>query len=790
MPATNPFPFSPAELLKSIATAAVRHEVRDLLMAGRKALIIGRNSGEAGIDPAIAAVKSLESALESLASYGVDYRPLVPDRAELVRRLRNGESVKSKTEDGSTFKNTFVVIDLAPFPVVLLLSMGSAKKLDQDFTQPFVHFLAKLCAEVRPALLFAARIDRLVRHAWAFGEPMTVLEAIGGYAGDERGRFVHPTGIEAIQVFFDASHAQTTAETIPSQVRKGQARATEKRMVEGRVRYGVGSQPPAGIARVRMRDGTSDGASELYLETPDVLPDAPAVAYGLPEVFDEDGRRVDQVANVKWALSVLGRKKWPDVKVARELVERRFSTTGLRSARRDPEAVWTEDDVQSGVLLDALYRRLDFYETGRLECRSEQFGPIVVEDCFPPGDAWATAADFRRIRRHEQAAKVRYSDRATTTFAGLHVEVNGVASRMYLREGDIFKVRSHGRRCTVPGKVTFTHQQLAAAITRAVAAAGDAAVHLVPIADDSSDPVLRGLAAKRRPIELEQIVRNERLKSLRTRLDETLDGKPVVTGLLAVDLNADYNTFAEQAAAGEGQLGELDQQSERRRRALRTDASRVRLDVLLHMIGSLRDPGAMQYRDAWRAALHDMQLTSTDVTAHGHTGKRIELRGWLGIGDGEDDQTFRVPLEATWTTGAISQIDDRVAAIADGMRIGVPFADSKVPLANHLRAPLCEYLGVPGRMLAACTTGASSGLRWPSRLIGLAGRSVTSLAHSASPQPSSNGSTRTSRSLASADVGTQVPPRFARPCTGWRRQATASLPGTRSFRRTQHGGAR
>lgn len=474
-------------------------------------------------------------------------------------------------------------------------------------------------------------------------------------------------------------------------------------MIEGRVRYAVGSAPPAGIARLRMRNGTSDGASELYLETPGILPGAREVAYGLPEVFDQDGQQVDQVSNVKWALSVIGEKGWPDVKVARKLLEKCFSTTGLRSARRDPGALWTEEDVQSGALLAALYRRLDFYETGRLECRSEEFGPIVVEDCFPLDGPWATAADFRRIRQHEQSGKVRYSDRATSTFAGLHVEVNGVPSRMYLREGGVFRVRSYGRRCTVPGKVTFTHRQLATALTIAIAAAGDAAVHLVPIADDSSDPELRVLAAKRRPIELDLIGPKERLKSLRLRLDETLDdGNPVLTGRLAADVNAEYNMLAEQVEVAEGQLVDLDQQSERRRRALRTDASRVRLDVLLDMIASLRDPSAMHYRDAWRAALHDLKLTSTDVTAHGHTGKRIELEGWLGVGDRVDDQTFRVPLQATWTTGAISEIDDRVAAIADGMRVGVPYADSKVPLAKHLRAPLCEQLGPAGRMLAAC----------------------------------------------------------------------------------------
>lgn len=691
------------ELLASFSCASVRTEVRELLMSGRRALVIGRNSGEAGVDPAIAAVKSLESALEWLAARGVDYRPLVPDRDELIRLLRAGQSVTSTAEDGSTFKNTFRVIDLHPYPVVLLLSMGSAKKLDMHFTQPFVHFLAQLCADVRPGLLFASRIDRLVRHAWAFGEPMTVLEAVGGYAGDERGLFVHPTGVEALQVFFDATNAQQVADTIPLQSRQGQQRATEPRMVDGRVRYGVGSQPPAGVARVRMRAGTSDGPSELFLEMSGILPDPSTVAYGLPEVFDDDGRHVDQVMNVRWALSVIGKKDWPDVAVARELVRRRFSTTGLRSSRKDTAATWTEDDADSSAILDALYRRLEFYETGRLECQSEKFGPIIVEDVFPLDGPWATEADFRRIRRHQSAGQEKYSNRATRTFAGLHVEVNGVSSRMYLREGTKFRVRSHGLRCTVPGRVSFTHEQLARAIATAIGAAGDAAVQIVPLADDASDPELRALMAKRRPIELELIGREQRLTSLRMRLEETLeDGSAVLTGRLARDVNEEYNKVAEQVDADQKLMADIDESAQRRRDELRSEASRVRVDVLLDMVASLRDPSETKYRDAWRAALHELQLTTVDVVEHHHVGQRFELRGWLGVGDDTADQTFRMPLYATWMTGPAAEVSDRVDAIVEGMRHGVPYGDSKVPGAKWLRALVCERLGDAGRVLAAC----------------------------------------------------------------------------------------
>lgn len=692
------------ELLESYSTATVRTEVRDLIVAGGKILIIGRNSGEAGMAPPVAAVKSLGTAVNWLADHGIDVRALIPDDGELIRRLRNGELVVSERPGGGKFRNRFVVIDLAPFPVVLLLSIGSAKKLDDTFTQPFVHFLARLCADVQPILLFATRIDRLVRHAWAFGEPMTVLEALGGYAGDERGNFVRPSGVEAIQVFFDASNAQAGAETIPIQSRNGQVSATGDRMVDGRVPYGVGSQPPAGIARVRMRAGASEGPSELFLEMPGVLPRPEAVAYGLPEVFDEDGRHVDQVANVMWALSVLGKRDWPDRRVARHLALRKFSTAGLRSIKHDTSAVATAADAERGGVVQSLYRRLDFYETGRLECRSDRFGPIVVEAVLPPGGSWATAADFRRIRRHLATGTERYSTRAAGTFTGIHVEVNGVPARMFMRDGTKYRVRAHGRRCAVPGRAAFTHDQLASAIVQAIADAGDAAVHLVPIADDTSDPELCTLAATRRPIELELIGRRQRLTSLRERIHEKLDdGSPVLTGRLAADVNKEYNALAERVDADERALVEIDVAAERRRSDLRSEASRVRVDSLLDMVASLRNPTDMTYRRAWRAGLHDLRLTVTDLTEHDTTGRRFELDGWLGVGDGaDDDTTFRLPLQASWMTGAASKASERVEAIVDQMRGGIPYSRSSVPGAKRLRGEVCNRLGPPGRMLAAC----------------------------------------------------------------------------------------
>lgn len=62
-------------------------------------------------------------------------------------------------------------------------------------------------------------------------------------------------------------------------------------------------------------------------------PAATDVSASLPEVLDDQGNIVDQVANVSWALRPLYTGAWTPLRIARELVARHYPTVGLRRSR-------------------------------------------------------------------------------------------------------------------------------------------------------------------------------------------------------------------------------------------------------------------------------------------------------------------------------------------------------------------------------------------------------------------------------------------------------------------------
>ena len=403
-------------------------ELADKYAAGSWTALIGRNSTASGQKGREQAIKDLRRAAEGLARKGVDVRPFLPDDAELGGRLMTAPVERSVDANGHPFTNRFVEIYISQLRVVVLLSIGTARKLDDGGIQPFVNRLERIVRRQTIVLVYSKRLDRLTRNAWALGP---VALALGdNYLGDNDHDIRRVSGIESILIFFSAQQGEMEAETLAVKSREGRVDATGTRMVKGVVAIGVAQTPPAGFGRVRLRaDNGGSGRCVLYLDDKRWRPDRSTVAYGLAETLDGT-TPPSQVENVRFALTHLGLPGWGGSEVAQALTKRGYSTISYRSIHG--AASCFPPGRRADVVLQSILANLDVYESGQLTVAIDSFlrSSVVIEGCFPPDGPWATAEDFERIRRYRAQGGMRFDGRILLTLAGLQVEVNGTAASL------------------------------------------------------------------------------------------------------------------------------------------------------------------------------------------------------------------------------------------------------------------------------------------------------------------------------------------------------------------------
>ena len=147
-------------------------------------------------------------------------------------------------------------------------------------------------------------------------------------------------------------------------------------------------------------------------DDPQFWPDRKHVANGLPDVppcgctqpthpEPECPAHHSNLADVMWALSVLGTPGWTLSTVGRELIRRDFSTSGVRR-HHGVNATFSQrliPDVEAWRAVRPIIARLDFYRTGDLPVtlNHEDVEDFVVAGVFPPTGEWATREDFERI---------------------------------------------------------------------------------------------------------------------------------------------------------------------------------------------------------------------------------------------------------------------------------------------------------------------------------------------------------------------------------------------------------
>ncbi len=629
-------------------------------------VLVGRFSKEGAFKEA---VNDFLAAAEYLAGLGVDVRPALPSRDALIDQLRAATPVKSSGNDGRTFKNWFLRIDLrATHGIICLISCGTGRKLDESDVQPFVNRLAKEVRSSGAMAIVATRIDRLTRKAWSFGPVMLALDRVDGFLADARRGVTKVAGLESVMTFFSAQAAEDEADKMPAQLTRGMHTGTDAAMVSGRCQIAVGRAMPPGLFSYRSKVNGAMGPRIMTFDTPACIPDHRHVATGRPEVYDADGNQVDQVANVRWLFAALGKPGWTHTSLAQELMNRSFSTDYVRR-RHGMSACYVADldELPPKQYLNSILKHLDFYESGvlRINTGVEGLETITITNCVPPdGKPWATPEDFARIRTYE--ARVHPANPRGLAFAQVPATIDGELCLLMTRS---FEPLDGSRRYTLgaclaapyqesfkvlapPTRVALPPTFLNEALAQALINAGDTAYAMFEASDvDTVDELVQ---REVRAAELRRDVLLRERDALRVQLSErTSDGQLVLSGTLLKELNDRFNELADhlipQAELAVDQAGEALRAAVEEHRALRDGAA---VEAVLGLVAALRDPHNLTYRELIRSSVRDLTITSQHRRAHHRSRQQLTVTFDFVIREG--DNVLVIPVSALYVEKALA----------------------------------------------------------------------------------------------------------------------------------------
>ena len=700
-------------MTESIFPVNVKPWIVEALKCGGCITLNGRFSKERCF---LEAVNDALEAAAFLAKEGIDIRPDLPSREELVAMLRATKPIKSHQGNGKSFLNWYLQIDLrAKHGVMFLISCGTGKKLDGDESQPFVAYLTELVRTTGSSALIATRMDRLTRRAWALGPLMLVLGDRNGQIGDARYGVRPVSGPESILTFFSAHNAEEEAAKMPAQMARGMRDGTGTSLATRRCLLGIAPPLPPGFFSFRSKVNGTIGPRFMTFDTPECFPDEADCASGRPRVLDPDGNVPDQVANIRWLIKTMGTPGWTFRSLATHLVANGYSTDQTRRFM-GMDAVLSGDFTARAprTLLASFIRSLKVYETGvlRINLGIEGFGPIDVTDCFPPdGKPWGTPEDFDRIRRW--LAEVRPAKMRGLSFAQIPVSINGVACRLmtgsqpgpgedsdYSMRACLAEPYDENFKIVAPDvTINFPPGLLNDALAGALIDAGDSAIALAPLTlVDAQDDQLR---LERSHAETRLRVLSDERDTLRAQIIRTNDdGTPLLSGALLAEVNATFNALAEQTIpALEIEIAQLEERAAAREREHRKRHRGVALESLLALVASLRDPFDLTYRDLIKAGVRDMVITTTP--APGPTKRAIDLAISFNFVIADGDRNISIPVAVThahrpWSKGGDIRdvgrsVVDRI--IAEGLSFDQIVTEPEEPTA----AAVGNYLGLYGR---------------------------------------------------------------------------------------------
>lgn len=408
---------------------------------GRPFVIVGRNSSDSGSEGYRAAAMDVHGAADVLyALAGMDVRHLMPPVEEIASWLRTRSRVETNvTPDGERFINRFVLFELVGTGVLLSVSTGSGVKVSEEMEQPHPALLKRLAQEIEPTLagMVAKRSDRYCRSKHGHTPLYDWLEVIhrkrGVWAGDGNiGRWDMDDPLTTVRLQLAATFSSNEATLNQIKHADAKVRRTGNKMVDGRVQCAMRGTVPPGF--MLYRDLPTDRMM-LALDCPAIEVD-PALTRGVPQVFDEGGKRVSQVAIIQHALRRWGVDDLDPVDYFGELADMGLSSQTLRN-RHGLAATFLGDQHMAAsnstpiaiahAFRATLRRNLDVYERGVIKASVN--GTVrEIENCFPLDGPWASLEDFARIRAFEERnkGKVRRRSRWTTAgWQGMQVVLDG-----------------------------------------------------------------------------------------------------------------------------------------------------------------------------------------------------------------------------------------------------------------------------------------------------------------------------------------------------------------------------
>lgn len=649
------------------------------LRNGGGVLLGARCSGDSGVKARTAVMQDAEEMLNALAATGLDLRDALPPRETLDHLLTSVEREKSYSPEGKPFFNSFVTLELAE-RCVLLMSNGTAKELDDTYTQPFVDRLQQLMMEHSPALLFARRLDRLTRNATAFARLLGVAERLSSdrimWVGDAKRGIQELNKITTLTFFIEGFLAEGTAETLPLQSRTGMSARTDRRMSNGRVRYAAPAQTPPGSTRGRLKDGTA----MVVLDTPTCTFEAAEVAsLGLVSHV-VNGNKICQVENVRFALSNFGRPGWTALRIAQELLRRGYMTDKRRGKPQPTPDELTPKQAQN--LLQSILDRLDVYETGVLPVNLGTAGvdDFAIEGFMPLDGPWLSPEDSRRIHSVIGGREKKRQSFKGRTFAGLPVTSES-GDRCQLRASDEGEPHGSTRYRVVdgrtgtkyPGQMVLTHDMLTEAIEEGLSRAVAQGLRLDRVLGKDYHDELHAheVAVNRLTTQRAALVTEK--ESLGNLLRNLSDAQASADDPSFRDAMQDYNNVSTAVDSVEQQLAE----SQKRCEALRATepmAEGVSIEHLADLMRSLSNPFDTTHKTLLRSML-DLTVSVSRTTRRRHTTKHMRLTGSLLVNDGT--KTFAIPVEVTRDFGGEEGERRRAEQFAAQMRQGVPLAAQK-----------------------------------------------------------------------------------------------------------------
>ncbi len=753
------FTKSPAPTVPTVAEMAAP----PLLEIERPILLLARNSGTGGAKARNQAGNECHRTAEDFYNHtGIDVRHLIPTVADIVYKLKH-ESVRvvSLDDEGKPFTNEYLLLELA-HNVYLLVSTGSGAKIDKDLNQPFLDFINDKLKMLKPGWLAWHRIDRIFRTALLAANTIHICNELDttmcdGEQGPLEGDFA------SIMTLLRAREAAEEAKRIPKKTRAGQIVLTDTAMVEGSGRYGVSRVALPGLMAVRMKAPNGmKGETRLFFDTPDCFPRTADVAYGLPEQylevvhlhnaglheFDEDiedaikdsgqeldddshatakaelkaqlrnsletelwddidnGRisvnRVDQVANIRFALSTLGRPQWTINAVGRELIKRGFSTARLRMENTSRTA-FTLEHVGGEVerVMRPILAQLEFYRSGTLPLR---FGTKGVEDieitgCFPPDGPWATPEDFDRIATYLQSTKGGGPATQGLTGVTVHTEHGELPLRSAppkrATAGPSYVLRPS--EAGVKGGLAIPpipHHALAESLVEA----------LITYAEQLLAPLVRSELPETESLrqglrDAEQAVRHieAACNKLLDRLSaEDGDGNPLITGPAVQGITDRYNDrVRDELTPAQATVRRLRAELDASAQTGVGQDPAIYTGLLLRMVEALRDPHDTSYNDLWKGAVRIETITRTPIRRHDTDGILVQWDGTIRISGA--GQEFSAPFHGEYLSGNLASLPDRVSHALDRLLEGVPFDDIEQTNARGVRLALAERLGFETR---------------------------------------------------------------------------------------------